>query len=66
MARPTSRVTERILSWWNVAICPDAVDPYLSTTYRMTSSRRFLQKSTSKSGMDTRWGLRNRSNSRLY
>ena len=31
----------------------------------MTSSRRFMQKSTSKSGIDTRSGLRKRSNSSL-
>src|SRR6185503_20029529 len=32
----------------------------------MTSSRRSMQKSTSKSGMLTRSGLRKRSKSRLY
>ncbi len=31
----------------------------------MTSPRRFMQKSTSKSGIDTRSGFRNRSNSSL-
>ena len=31
----------------------------------MTSSRRFMQKSTSKSGIDTRSGFRKRSNSSL-
>ena len=35
-------------------------------TYSMTSSRRSMQKSTSKSGMLTRSGFRKRSKSRLY
>ena len=47
----------------------DLADPVdrrtCSWTYLITSSRRFMQKSTSKSGIDTRSGLRNRSNSSL-
>jgi hypothetical protein len=44
---------------------PTRSRPYFSWTYLMTSSRRFMQKSTSKSGIETRSGFRNRSNSSL-
>ena len=65
MTRAMSRMTPRALSWWKVAIWPTCSGPYFSWTYLMTSSRRFMQKSTSKSGIDTRSGLRKRSNSSL-
>ena len=59
--------TLRALSWCNGRRsgrrCPCRT---CSVTYLMTSSRRFMQKSMSKSGIDTRSGFRKRSNSRLY
>lgn len=44
-----------------VTIWATRSSPYFSVTYRMTSPRRRSSKSTSKSGMDTRSGLRKRS-----
>ena len=44
-------------------ICATRSAPYSRRTYSITSSRRSWQKSMSKSGMDTRSGFRNRSNS---
>src|SRR5207247_152060 len=49
--RPTSLITLRALSFPSAAIWATRSRPYFSTTYWMTSSRRFMQKSTSKSGM---------------
>ena len=51
-----------IVPW--VAICETRCAPYLCETYSMTSSRRSMQKSTSKSGMETRSGVRKRSKKR--
>ena len=65
MHRATSLTTLLLLSSANVAIWPTLSCPYLFWTYAMTSSRRSMQKSTSKSGMLMRSGLRKRSNSRL-
>ena len=65
MARAMSRTPERALIWCMVTICPTFDLPYFSVTYLMTSPRRFMQKSMSKSGMLTRSGLRKRSNSSL-
>jgi hypothetical protein len=65
IARAMSRMTPRALSWWKVAICATRSRPYFSWTYLMTSSRRFMQKSTSKSGIEMRSGFRNRSNRSL-
>src|ERR1700685_1566723 len=45
-------------------ICATRSAPYFSWTWRSTSSRRSWQKSMSKSGIETRSGLRKRSNSR--
>src|ERR1700735_4807222 len=45
-------------------ICETRSRPYLLATYSMTRSRPSMQKSTSKSGIDTRSGFKNRSNSR--
>jgi hypothetical protein len=39
----------------------DASSPYFSVTYLMTSPRRRSSKSTSKSGIEDRSGLRKRS-----
>ena len=52
-----SRTPERALIWCMVTICPTLSLPYLSVTYWITSSRRFMQKSMSKSGMLTRSGF---------
>src|SRR6185312_16413036 len=62
--RPTSRSTARAWSLPKVMICATRSRPYFSWTWRMTSSRRSWQKSTSKSGIDTRSGLRKRSKMR--
>ena len=48
-----------------VMICPTLSRPYFCCTYLITSSRRSMQKSISKSGMETRSGFKKRSNSRL-
>ena len=61
-----SRMPLRALIWCMVTIWPTLSLPYFSVTYLMTSSRRFMQKSTSKSGIETRSGLRKRSNSSLF
>ncbi len=45
-------------------ICDTRSRPYLLATYSMTRSRPSMQKSTSKSGIDTRSGFKNRSNRR--
>ena len=66
MARATSLMTLRALRFWNVAIWPTLSLPYFSATYAMTSSRRDMQKSTSKSGMLTRSGFKKRSNRSPY
>ncbi|CAB4961912.1 unannotated protein [freshwater metagenome] len=50
----------------NVTIWATQSRPYLSVTYFMTSSRPRTEKSMSMSGIDTRSGLRKRSNSRSY
>ena len=47
-----------------VAICDTLSSPYFCFTYSITRSRPSWQKSMSKSGIDTRSGLRKRSNSR--
>ena len=60
-ARPASRTAARAAIVPNVTICATRSWPYFSITYLMTSSRRSTQKSISKSGIDTRSGLRNRS-----
>src|SRR3546814_16714255 len=52
--RPTSRTTALAPSVPKVAIWLTASRPYFSLTYSMTRSRLSWQKSTSKSGMDTR------------
>src|SRR5882757_7317910 len=64
--RPTSRTTAFAPSVPNVAICATACAPYLCLTYSITRSLPSWQKSMSKSGIDTRSGFRNRSNSRSY
>ena len=47
-------------------ICETRSRPYFCATYSMTRSRPSMQKSMSKSGIDTRSGLRNLSNSGSY
>ena len=47
-----------------VTICATRSSPYFSVTYWMTSPRRRSSKSTSKSGIETRSGLRKRSKMR--
>jgi len=44
-------------------ICATFSRPYFWVTYSITSPRRSWQKSTSKSGMEMRSGLRKRSKS---
>ena len=64
MTRPTSRTTAFAAIVPKVAICDTDSAPYFCLTYPMTLSRPSWQKSMSKSGIDTRSGLRNRSNRR--
>ena len=62
--RATSFTAARAFMVPNVTIWPTLSRPYRWRTYSMTSPRRSKQKSTSMSGIDTRSGLRKRSNSR--
>ena len=64
--RPTSRITALDDIAPKVTIWLTACLPYFSRTYSITRPRLAWQKSISKSGMDTRSGLRNRSNSSAY
>ena len=59
--RPTSRTTALAAIVPKVAICETLCAPYLARTYSITRSRPSWQKSMSKSGIDTRSGLRKRS-----
>ena len=61
--RPTSRTAAFAAIVPNVAICDTLSAPYFCLTYSITRSRLSWQKSMSKSGIDTRSGLRKRSNS---
>ncbi len=64
--RPTSLIAALAAIVPNVMICATFSRPYFSVTYRITSPRRFMQKSTSISGMVTRSGFRKRSNSNSF
>ena len=64
--RPTSRITALDDSVPKVTIWLTASLPYFSRTYSITRPRLDWQKSISKSGIDTRSGLRKRSNSSAY
>ena len=64
--RPTSRITALDDIAPKVTIWLTACLPYFSRTYSITRPRLAWQKSISKSGMDTRSGFKNRSNSSAY
>ena len=64
--RPTSRITALDDIVPKVTIWLTACAPYLSRTYSITRPRLLWQKSTSKSGMETRSGFKKRSNSSAY
>jgi hypothetical protein len=65
---PSTRAASRVAARGNilpkVMICATRSAPYFSVTYRITRSRPRTEKSMSMSGIDTRSGLRKRSNSR--
>ncbi len=65
-ARPTSFTAAFAAIVLKVMICATWSRPYFCCTYSITSPRRFMQKSMSISGIDTRSGFRKRSKSNSF